>query len=353
MTGSSVPIAQHQPDDLSERAIALARAGDQHGFSALTEPYRRELQVHCYRILGSLQDAEDLVQETLLRAWRRRDTYQGRASLRAWLYKIATNACLDMLEHRSRRTLPFGLGPESDPGEPLAPPVAEPIWLDPYPTEQLADMDSNPDARFALHESITLAFLVALQTLPPRQRAVLILRDVLDWPVTDIAELLETTLSAVNSALHRARTTLDQTYHQAGPDAVQESVVDEVTRRLLERYVQAWETADIAGLTALLREDAILSMPPSPSWYRGRSAVVGLVGSMAFGGDAVGRWRLLPSSANGQPAFAFYQRAARRGTYQGFGLQVLTIQDGLVVSIVAFLDPSALGRFGLPRELGG
>jgi RNA polymerase sigma-70 factor (ECF subfamily) len=298
------------------------------------------------------------VQDTLLRAWRRWDTYQGRASLRAWLYKISTNACLDMLEHRSRRTLPFALGPERDLGEPLAPPIDEPIWLDPYPTEQLAEMDTSPEARFALHESITLAFLVALQTLPPRQRAVLILRDVLDWPVADIAGLLETSLSAVNSALHRARTTLDQTYHQAGPDAFQESVsvVDEVTRRALERYVQAWETADIAGLTALLREDAILSMPPSPSWYRGRSAVVGQVGSMAFSGDAgdaVGRWRLLPSSANGQPAFAFYQRDERRSTYQGFGLQVLTFQDGLVVSIVAFLDPSALGRFGLPHEFGG
>ena len=353
MPESRTPEQGRPPAGATDPAMAAARAGDQHQFSQVTEPYRRELQVHCYRILGSVQDAEDLTQETLLRAWRRIDTYEGRASLRAWLYKIATNACLDAIDKRSRRALPPQAGPQGDPGQPLAPPLAEPIWLEPYPTELIADLEASPEARYSLRESITLAFLVALQSLPPRQRAVLILRDVLDWQAREVAELLDTTASAVNSALHRARVTLSQNYHGAEPETAQIAAADAATQRLLDRYVQAWEEADVTSLTELLREDAVLSMPPSPSWYAGRDAVVSVVRGMAFGGDARGRWRMLPASANVQPAFAFYQRDEASSAYQAFGLQVLTIEHGQVADIVAFLDPSLLARFGLPLTLSG
>jgi RNA polymerase sigma-70 factor (ECF subfamily) len=349
MAGHSVRNLTRKTVDPLDPATRAVRVGDQHEFSELTEPYRHELQVHCYRILGSLPDAEDLVQETLLRAWLRIDTYQGRGSLRAWLYKIATNACLDALEKLSRRTLPYARGPHADPTQPLAQPVTEPDWLDPYPTEQIASMDLGPEARFSQHESITLAFLVALQGLSPRQRAVLILRDVLDWPVDEITDLLGTTVSAVYSLLHRARTTLTQNYQRGGFEVL--NADDLSTRQLLDRYVQAWETADITGLTELLMEDVVLSMPPSPSWYRGRLAVTTLVGAMAFGGDAHGRWRLLPTVANACPAFAVYQYDEPSGVYQAFGLQVLSIKDSLVVDIVAYLTPSIVNAFGLPLQI--
>jgi RNA polymerase sigma-70 factor, ECF subfamily len=195
------------------QCLAAAQAGDGAAFAKLTEPHRRELRVYCYRMLGSLQDAEDLVQETLLRAWRRLDTFEGRASLRAWLYKIATNACLDALRQHSRRGLPPGRVAPADPGSPLLPPVLDQIWLEPFPDAWLAPEDEEPEARFDHHESVTLAFLAALQVLPPRQRAVLILKDVLDWHAAEIAALLELTVPAVNSALHRARSTLARCYH--------------------------------------------------------------------------------------------------------------------------------------------
>jgi RNA polymerase sigma-70 factor (ECF subfamily) len=307
------------------------------------------LQVHCYRLLGSMHEAEDLVQETFLRAWRGRDSYQGRAPLRAWLYKIATHACLDALDKRGRRTLPQHAGPPADPQQPLAPPLAEPRWLDPAPLDPSAGPDSSPDARYAQQESVTLAFLVALQALTPRQRAAILLRDVLDWPVGEIAALLDTTISGLNSALHRARATLRHTYHGMDADAVPLAAADETTRLLLERYVRAWEAGDSAALAALLREGVRLSMPPTPAWYDGRDAVLAVVATMAFGGEARGRWRLLPTVANGQPAFACYCRTTPGGPHEAFGLHVLTLRDGLVGDIVAFLDPSLLEPFGLPR----
>src|SRR5512135_253769 len=200
--------------------LAAARAGDQREFSRLTEPYRHELQLHCYRILGSLQDAEDIVQETLLRAWRRLETYEGRAPLRAWLYKIATNACFDALNKRPRRVLPTAQYAPADPRQPFAPPVAEPIWLEPYPDDLIAEPEAGPEARYSLRESVSLAFLAALQSLPARQRAALILCDVLDWHASEVSELLEITVSAVNSALHRARVTMQQQYHARGRDTL-------------------------------------------------------------------------------------------------------------------------------------
>jgi RNA polymerase sigma-70 factor (ECF subfamily) len=330
--------------------LAAARAGDQREFSGLTEPYRRELQLHCYRILGSLQDAEDMVQETLLRAWRRLDTYEGRASLRAWLYKIATNACFDALHKRPRRVLPTAHSAPSDPRQPFAPPVTEPIWLEPYPDELIAEPETGPEARFSRHESVSLAFLAALQSLPPRQRAVLILCDVLDWRASEVAHLLEVTVPAVNSALHRARVTLKKSYHTRGLAAMSAASVDAALRPLLDRYVRAWEAADIDGLVSLLREDATLSMPPLPTWYAGREAISAAAQDMIFAGEARGRWLMQPLRANRQPAYAVYQRD-EAGAYHAFGVSVLTVEQDRVAEIITFLDPALFTRFKVPAEI--
>lgn len=350
-------------DTLTEQTddrLLAALGGDQEQFSQLTEPHRRELQVHCYRILGSLQEAEDLVQETFVRAWRRLDSYRARASFRAWLYKIATNACLDALDQRrSRRLLPMQTHRAADPAAAIEPPLTEIPWLEPFPNEWLADQAaSNPEARYSLQESVSLAFLTALQALPPRQRAALILRDVLDWSAREVAELLETTTGAANSALHRARTTLAKHYH--AQEAKRPSILDpdEETLQLLDQYVEAWESADIAGLVALLRKDAILAMPPSPSWYRGRDVIRSFAGATLFAdegmfsGPAEGRWKLVRIGANAQPAFALYQRAGA-GKYEFAGIHVLRIEGVQLDEILSFLDPGLAPYFDLQAEIAG
>src|SRR5512132_4197697 len=230
-------VIQNQVSRESEQ-LAAARKGDSQKFSELTEPYRRQLQVHCYRILGSLHEAEDMVQETMLRAWKRLDTYEGRASLRAWLYKIATNACLDALDQRrSRRLLPNQFGPAADPHTQISAPSPELVWLEPIPDEWLGDSSAlNPEARYSESESVSFAFLTALQALPPRQRAVLILRDVLDFSANETAEVLELTVSSVNSALHRARATLSQNYHGQEQGISDRSQADEQTQWLLDHF---------------------------------------------------------------------------------------------------------------------
>jgi len=338
------------------RHLAAAQNGDAAEFSELTEPYRRELQVHCYRILGSLHEAEDMVQETLLKAWKRLDTYEGRASFRAWLYKIATNNCLDLLDQRrSRRLLPLDANPASDPRTQILPPAAEATWLEPFPDEWLRDTAAvNPEARYTDRESVSLSFMTALQYLPPRQRAVLILRDVLDFSANETAEVLEITVSSANSALHRARVTLAQRY--PGPEPSASPPNDERTQWLLDHFVRAWENADVAGLVALLKEDALFAMPPSPSWYQGREAIAVFVTATVFaeggmfGGESSNRWRLIPTRANNSPAFAIYQRT-EGNTYQAFGLHVLGIDAGLLTQIMSFIDPSLPTRFGLPAKL--
>jgi RNA polymerase sigma-70 factor (ECF subfamily) len=339
-------------------ALAAALQGNTEEFSKLTEPHRRELQVHCYRILGSLTEAEDMVQETFLRAWKKLATYQGRASFRAWLYKIATNACLDTLDQRrSRRYLPPDLYPASDPQELFSPPAAEVSWLEPYPDEWQTDQAAaNPEAHYSTHESISLAFLTALQTLPPRQRAVLILSDVLDWSAREIADLLGITVSAVASALHRARVTLSRTYHGHEGEPRMNLPADEHTQKLLHRYVHAWQTADVEGLVALLKQDASLAMPPSPSWYRGRTAIRQFVSSTVFAdqglfpGKARGRWRLIPVRANGQTAFAAYQWMPTND-YRPSGIHVLTWEGNRLAQITCFLNPALLSHFGVPPTL--
>ena len=348
----------HDQESIEAERLALARNGDEGQFSELTEPYRRELQVHCYRILGSLHEAEDMVQETLLKAWKRLDTYEGRASFRSWLYKIATNSCLDFLDQqKSRRLLPFEKRSPSDPKTPILPPTSEITWLEPFPDEWLGDKSTlNPEAHYSDTESISLAFLTALQTLPPRQRAVLILRDVLDFAAIETADVLELTVSSVNSALHRARTTLSQRYPRGEMEDLTMSQTDERTQQLLDHFVQAWERADVARLVALLKADATFAMPPSPSWYQGLEAIrVFSAGTIfaddgMFRGKALNRWKLLPTRANGSPAFAIYQRD-EKDEYQAFGLIALTLDGDKLSQIISFIDPSLPSRFGFPAKL--
>lgn len=344
-------------NSIEDEHLTAARSGDEHHFAKLTDPYRRELQVHCYRILGSFHEAEDMVQETILKAWKRLDTYEGRASFRSWLYKIATNTSLDFLDSkRSRRLLPPQSATASNPTEQIAPPSTELAWLEPFPDEWLEDTSAvNPEARYTDSESISLAFLTALQALPPRQRAVLILRDVLDFSAIETSEILDATVSSVNSALHRARRTLSDHYH--GRELpVSSSVDDERTQWLLDQFVRAWESADVDGLVALLKEDATLAMPPSPSWYQGRTAIgrfaaVTVFGDGGmFGGLAAGRWRLMSTRSNASPAFAIYQHTGSN-EYQAFGIHVLEIQAGEIFQIISFIDPSLPARFGFPAIL--
>lgn len=322
---------------------------DQHTFSAIAEPFRRELQAHCYRMMGSVQDAEDMVQETFLRAWRRRETFEGRSTLRAWLYKIATNICLDALDKRPRRAVPLTREGVSTLDQPIPASVNEPIWLEPYPDEWLLAEDTHPEGYVFARETITLAFIAALHLLPPRQRAVLLLEDVLDWQASEVADLLEMTVPAVRSALHRARVTLAQHRRSAGDTPAR--LLDAADQSRLKRYVNAWETADVSGLLALLKEDATFSMPPIPSWYQGRATIGGLVSKTIFAGSANGRWRLLPTRANRQLAFGLYRGEGPGSAHQAYGVQVLTLENGQIADIITFRDPVLVRYFNLPETL--
>jgi RNA polymerase sigma-70 factor (ECF subfamily) len=328
---------------------------EQADISALIEPYRGELLLHCYRLLGSLHDAEDMVQESMLRAWRHFDTFKGRASLRTWLYTIATNACLDTLKKRPSRTLPTAISSEADPRTPIPSPTAETLWLEPLPDSWLAEATENPEARYSRHESVSLAFLTALQLLPPRQRAILILSDVLDWRAHEIARLLELTVSAVTSALHRARVTLSHNYQSEQETTPPFQHADDATNALLSRYLHAWETDDVAGLVSLLKEDAILSMPPVPAWYRGRDAVQEIFQAVPFGPDMRNRWRIYPTRANGQPAFILYHANPSKSVYHAFGVQVLTLADvghpGQIAAVTIFHGSALVPTFGFPLQL--
>lgn len=330
-------------------AEARSKLQDRASFEALTEPHRRELRVHCYRMLGSFTEAEDMVQETLLKAWKSRRTYAGRSTVRAWLYRIATNTCLDELADRKRRALPTELSEPADPSATPREPVLDPIWLQPYPDRLLPDARPGPAGQYELRESVRLAFLVALQSLPPRQRAILLLRDVLEWPAADVASMLEVSESSVTSALYRARVKLEE--HDLGEQP--KSPDDRSERQLLERYVRAWESADLQGLIALLKEEATFPMPPLPDWYRGRRAIGTFLANTALRGEAHGRWRLKPTRANGQPAFGLYRRDAPDGEHAAFALQVLTIEEGLVADVTTFGFPDLFPAFDLAPSLEG
>src|SRR5690242_16163818 len=317
--------------------VLAAQAGDQKAFETLVNAYRRELLVHCYRMLGSLSDAEDLVQETLLRAWEKRATLTSPESYRAWLYRIATNLCLNRLTRAPRRFLPSETHPPSDPSSPAPPQLREPIWLEPFPDDLLVDPGADPEDRAERNERITLAFLMALQHLTPVQRAILLLREVLEWPAAEVAEWLNLSVPAVNSALQRARRALRQ--RNVGSEA-QMALPRPLLQELLDRYVTLWEQADIPGLVALLREDAWFTMPPFPVWYQGRAAIATLFQTSLFPPGQ--QWRLLPTRANGSPAFGLYRREALANDYQLVGLMVLGVERAQVVSLVAFLEVASL-----------
>jgi RNA polymerase sigma-70 factor (ECF subfamily) len=324
---------------------------DQHEFGALAESHRRELRVHCYRMLGCLQDAEEMVQETFLRAWNRRATYEGRSTFRAWLYKIATNQCLDALRRKPRRALPMTREDASTLEKPIPASINEPIWLEPYPFDIPAPEGFNPEARYSVSESIRLAFITSLHLLPPRQRAVLILRDVLGWEADEVAEALEQTIPSVKSALHRARSTLARHHATLQREDMTAHVADEELREQLDLYVKAWETADVDGLVALLRDDSTFSMPPIPSWYRGAENIGGLVRKTIFAGQASGRWRLLPTRANGQPGFGLYKLNEETKGYDGYGIQAVTLAGKQIADITTFRVPTLITYFGLPSTL--
>jgi len=326
--------------------VLAAQAGDQMAFETLVGAYRRELLVHCYRMLGSLHDAEDLVQETLLRAWEKRATLTSPGSYRAWLYRIATHLCLNALTRVPRRSLPPDTHPVTDPSSPVPPRLREPIWLEPFPDDLLADPQADPEDRALQRERITLAFLVALQHLTPAQRAILLLREVLEWPAVEVAEWLNLSVPAVNSALQRARRALHQ--RNVGSEAPLVEPRPHV-QALLDRYVALWEQADIPGLVALLREDAWFTMPPIPAWFQGRAAIATRLSTSIF---TPGRqWRLLPTRANGSPAFGLYRREAEADVYQLFGLVVLGVVGEQIGSLVTFLELSSLSSFALPPTL--
>ena len=337
-----VPVGGAKPGMLSHM--------NQHDFSQAIERYRGELQTHCYRMFGSIQDAEDMVQETFLRAWKHRESYVTDLSLRAWLYKIATNVCLDTLKKRRRRVIPQTLAGPLTAADPIPPAITDPIWIDPYPDELIDLGDAHPEQRVLAHESIKIAFLTALQLLPPRQRAVLILSDVLDWSASETAVLLETTIPAVKSALHRARARMETVYFSEREDAAPPDRESADMRALLAQYVRAWEEADIDGLIALLRDDASFSMPPIPSWYQGRANIRQIVGKTVFSGPAVGRWKLHPTRANGQIAFGLY-RMADDGIYHEYGIQVLTLVDCQIADIITFRKPQLVARFSFQETL--
>jgi RNA polymerase sigma-70 factor, ECF subfamily len=333
-----------------EAVVAAARAGDESAFAVLVESYRRELQVHCYRMLGSFEDAEDMAQETFLRAWRKRSSFEGRSSFRAWLYRIATNACLDALERRPPRVLPSEVAPAADPWAPLLP-TADVPWLQPYPDrllEGIAPSDAEPDAVLVSKETIELAFMVAIQHLAPRQRAILILRDVLGWPAKETATLLDASVDSVNSALRRARSTLRKRLPARRLEWPADSDPTQEQRSLLRRYIDAHERGDVAAFAALLREDARLTMPPTPTWYDGREAVATFHAQLFA---ARYEWRLLATGANRQPAVAFYTRRPGESEFRASGIDVLRIEDGLVARIDSFLLPNLHPAFGLPPAM--
>ena len=315
-------------------------------FAALADPYRQELLAYCYRMLGSVDEAEDQVQETMLRAWRSFADFEGRSSLRTWLYRIATNSCLRAMENRGRRPLPSDLSsPAADPDGALAAERPEISWLQPMPDALISGGTADPAAIVGSRASMRLALTAALQYLPARQRAVLILRDVLGWHAAEVAELLGVSAAAANSALQRARAHLAQA--GISEDSMREPA-EPADRALLDRYAGAFEAADVAALTELLRADAALEMPPQPYWFAGREQVTRFLRSRVL--TRPGRFRLFPTAANGQPAFAAYLQETD-GVYRAHAIQVVSVRDGLVSHILSFNDGRLLRPFGFPAEL--
>jgi RNA polymerase sigma-70 factor (ECF subfamily) len=358
-----------------DRLLEAARDGDENAFGGLVDPYRPELHAHCYRMLGSVQDAEDALQEVLLRAWKALDRFEGRSSLRSWLYTIATNTCLNLIAKRPKRVLPVDYAPATDPNAGPGDPVVEQVWVEPYPDEIIGIEDgyAAPEARYEMRESVELAFVAALQLLPANQRAVLILREVLGFSAKETADALDTSTASANSALQRARASLEERTPEQSQQATLRTLGDDSVREIVERYMQAWEQNDVDTVIEILSEDVCFAMPPAASWFHGREALKIFLPGWPMSG--AWRWRAIPVRANGQPALAFYTWDEDEQAYTPFALNVLTFRGEQISDVVAFInrtteptereayfrwvdqpvDPerlhSTFGRFGLPARL--
>jgi len=347
--GTAVPdVGQTQ-----NRTLVAAQAGDERAFAELTQPLQRELHVHCYRMLGSLDDADDALQETLLRAWRQLGRFEPRAPFRAWLYRIATNVCLTSLAQRARRGEITSVN-QGDNRSEHGRQEGEPVHLDPYPDrllDELAPSVPGPEVTVERRESVELAFVAAVQLLPPRQRATLLLRDVIGYTAAEAAAMLESSVAGINSALQRARATLERERSAAritrGHAVTATSTEDALVRRLID----AWHTADIAAVISLLTDDVVLSMPPQPERYVGRDVFMFL--ATVPGGGRLDRFRLVPTRANRQPAVGIYYRAGDTGDFRAHALLVLAIRGEAIASLVRFADPNLFGRFELPATFNG
>jgi RNA polymerase sigma-70 factor, ECF subfamily len=355
--------------------LETARKGSEDAYARLVEPHRSELHAHCYRMLGSVQDAEDALQEALIRAWRGLEKFEGRSSLRSWLYRIATNTSLDAIQRRPKRILPIDYGPPADPHGGVGEPVVESVWIEPYPDETMGIEDgyASPDARYEQRESVELAFVAALQHLPANQRAVLILREVLGFSAQETADTLETSVASVNSALQRARATIEKKLPEQTQQETLRSLGDEKLRELVEQYADAWERNDVDTVVSMLSEDAAFTMPPMARWFQGHEGIRGFLEGFSMIPDW--RWRSLPTTANGQPALAFYSWDAEQGAHVPFAVNVLTFEGEKIKEVDAFIlrgsqdpDPEvqartpeqpadyeklarAYERFGLPARL--
>jgi RNA polymerase sigma-70 factor (ECF subfamily) len=323
-------------------------ATDHDTFAVLAERHRAELRLHCYRMMGSIEDAEDAVQETLLRAWRRRELFEGRSTFRAWLYRIATNCCLDALDRRARRVLPTAIAAPADPlGD--HPPAPEIPWLEPYPDrllDEIIDDAAGPSERVVAQETIELVFMAAIQYLPPRQRAALILRDVLGWSAREAADIIGMSTAAANSALQRARVTLRLHLPERRLEWPRNAAAEAAEQRLLERYMGAWARTDVDGIVALLREDARLVMPPIPAWFVGRDAIAAVLARYPFAPGSPG-YIHVPVRANRQPAFAVFLESAGGAPPTPHAVQVVRIEDGLIAEIDIFLQPRLVAAFAV------
>jgi RNA polymerase sigma-70 factor (ECF subfamily) len=321
--------------------LTAARNGDEDAFARLVEPRRGELQAHCYRMLGSVQDAEDALQDALLRAWKGLSGLDETKALRAWLYRIATNTCLDAIGRRPKRVLPIDYGPATDPHEGPGKPVVESVWIEPYPDEQLNVEDGplGPEARYEQREAVELAFIAALQLLPANQRAVLILREVLGFSAKEVAESLETTVASVNSALQRARKTISERVPEQSQQTTLNQLGDEKIREIVDGYIEAWQRGDVDAVVGMLAQDASFSMPPMSTWYQGREGIANWMGRSPLSGDF--RWQIRVTQANGQPTLAFYTWDPEQDAYVPFALNVLTFRGTEISDVTAFIVRSS------------
>jgi RNA polymerase sigma-70 factor (ECF subfamily) len=331
--------------------LSAARRGDEQAFSALVDEHRGPLQAHCYRMLGSFQDAEDAVQEAMVQAWRGIGRFEGRSSLRSWLYAVATNCCLRLIERRPRRIAPGEYGPPSDPANELSAPSTDMFWIETFPDQMLertSDL-ASPDVRYELSESVELAFVAALQHLPAMQRAALILRDVLGFSSDEVATAVDTSTASVNSALQRARKTVDERLPERSQLSMLREIGDDEVRKMIGEYVDAWHRRDIDSVVAMLSEDVKLTMPPIPDWFSGRAAVSEFLARKPLSEDKC--WSIVPIGANGQIAQAYYLISEDSGEYEAHSIDLLTLRGREIVEITAFLEAKSFAAYGLPQTV--